>query len=381
MGLAQLVWAFEVEATDSQAHAHARQQIEKMLGDFIPAEFKDKITLKVKAQRCAERVSKRARVSDGFKPEDILPYCTITESFNKYPGNDGEMYQVNMGSKRYVCFQRDGCKCQACGLVGTVMYMERDRSTKEGRAHFNLYGVENGQEVLFTKDHILARAAGGKDDMANLQTYCSICNMLKGKHDATNEQIAELRKVHDQNKDHKVRKAVVIRETKMGIGAEKGFGKKKNRIINATAAKEMATRPRLLTNCTIAVMDATQNGNKLLLGHAWANMKAKTQAKAIKVIPPGTLLQVNRSASSSVVCFIDEEGTKVHIPFQYLEIPDGEGEGEDVRGEGSGSNGVGEAVEEEGRGDRSELGRRTESVVSSAGLDGSRVDGLPEHGG
>jgi len=39
--------------------------------------------------------------------------------------------------------------------------------------HFNLYAIdENGNEVMMTKDHILAKARGGKDKIDNFQSCC-----------------------------------------------------------------------------------------------------------------------------------------------------------------------------------------------------------------
>ena len=37
-----------------------------------------------------------------------------------------------------------------------------------------------GEEILFTKDHIIPRAKGGGNDLNNLQTFCALCNQKKG---------------------------------------------------------------------------------------------------------------------------------------------------------------------------------------------------------
>ena len=45
----------------------------------------------------------------------------------------------------------------------------------------NLYAIdENGKEVLMTKDHILPKSKGGKDEIDNYQTMCIRCNEAKG---------------------------------------------------------------------------------------------------------------------------------------------------------------------------------------------------------
>jgi 5-methylcytosine-specific restriction enzyme A len=57
--------------------------------------------------------------------------------------------------RKYV-FDRDNHQCQSCG-----------------KTH---------QESALEIDHILALAAGGTNDISNLQTLCKTCNNRKGKH-------------------------------------------------------------------------------------------------------------------------------------------------------------------------------------------------------
>ena len=46
-----------------------------------------------------------------------------------------------------------------------------------------MYGVKNGEEVLFTKDHIIPKSKGGKNHISNYQTMCEPCNSEKGNND------------------------------------------------------------------------------------------------------------------------------------------------------------------------------------------------------
>ena len=62
--------------------------------------------------------------------------------------------------------------------------------------HFNLYAEEDGRYVLMTKDHILAKACGGKDELTNYTTCCAICNNLKGHYDLSYAQVNELRELY-----------------------------------------------------------------------------------------------------------------------------------------------------------------------------------------
>jgi len=88
--------------------------------------------------------------------------------------------KVKMGSLRYKVFHAKGTKCTACGLEGKYFALERFQNCDSCKAHFNLYGILHGAEVLITKDHILPKSRGGKDHISNLQTMCITCNTLKG---------------------------------------------------------------------------------------------------------------------------------------------------------------------------------------------------------
>lgn len=89
---------------------------------------------------------------------------------------------VKMNSQRYKVFSMSGCVCKKCGLVGTFFGLEQQAYTdNKDRYHFNLYGIDkDGNEVMFTKDHILPKSKGGKNILNNLQTMCVVCNNKKG---------------------------------------------------------------------------------------------------------------------------------------------------------------------------------------------------------
>lgn len=69
--------------------------------------------------------------------------------------------------------------CVTCGLEASIFAVES--SPGQSRAHVNLYGVRDGCDVLFTHDHIVARALGGSDDLENTQVMCSPCNNKKSR--------------------------------------------------------------------------------------------------------------------------------------------------------------------------------------------------------
>jgi len=125
------------------------------------------------------------RVEKIYSPEEVFAF--INEHYDRSDKNkraefDGHMMKPY--SIRYNTFMKKGTTCVCCGLKGDRFYKERSQSPKNYNPnesyHFNLYGVNNdGEEILFTRDHILARALGGKDNLDNMQTMCSTCNSIK----------------------------------------------------------------------------------------------------------------------------------------------------------------------------------------------------------
>lgn len=90
---------------------------------------------------------------------------------------DGDKIKGN--SQRLQTFFTKGTKCVCCGIEGS--FFAKEKHQNDISYHLNLYGYdENGQEVLMTKDHIIPRSKGGKDNIDNYQTMCTRCNFIKG---------------------------------------------------------------------------------------------------------------------------------------------------------------------------------------------------------
>jgi len=86
---------------------------------------------------------------------------------------------VTMESHRYQLFAEKGIVCKKCGLKGTYFALERHKDV-DNKYHFNLYGITKyGEEVMLTKDHIVPRSKGGKNNLDNYQTLCVKCNSKK----------------------------------------------------------------------------------------------------------------------------------------------------------------------------------------------------------
>jgi hypothetical protein len=103
-------------------------------------------------------------------------------------GREDKIYEgdsIHMDSLRYEVF-RNNPVCVKCGLKGQYFAKERNILLREipgqnpDRYHFNMYGVnEKGEEILFTKDHIIPRSKGGNNGIKNMQTMCYLCNQEK----------------------------------------------------------------------------------------------------------------------------------------------------------------------------------------------------------
>lgn len=90
---------------------------------------------------------------------------------------DGDLIKAN--SQRYQTFFTKGTKCVCCGIEGK--YFAKERGDKDVSYHLNLYAINDaGEEVLMTKDHIIPKSKGGKNDISNYQPMCVICNVKKG---------------------------------------------------------------------------------------------------------------------------------------------------------------------------------------------------------
>lgn len=90
-----------------------------------------------------------------------------------------------------VCFAQNH-QCVCCGVVGEAFLLELPLGSKKAVPHFNLYGHKDGEWVQMTKDHIVPRSKGGRDNQENLQTMCSRCNEAKADHVLTLDQVREL---------------------------------------------------------------------------------------------------------------------------------------------------------------------------------------------
>ena len=127
---------------------------------------------------------------ESYLPHEVLDFLPNISDYPKgfnlkkiKKNYDGDL--MKMGSDRYYVF-RESLSCAFCDLTGSIIYKERGLDKNGNNLtcgyHFNLYAIDkDGNEVLMTKDHILAKSIGGKDIIDNYQTCCRICNTNKGQ--------------------------------------------------------------------------------------------------------------------------------------------------------------------------------------------------------
>lgn len=105
--------------------------------------------------------------------DDVLPLIGRNSAY--FVG-----HEVNMDTPPLKCFKAHGTKCQVCGMKAEYFAVEWDPISEA--ASLMLVGIENGHEVLFTRDHIRPVSMGGsKNGTKNLRTCCAICNQILGR--------------------------------------------------------------------------------------------------------------------------------------------------------------------------------------------------------
>jgi 5-methylcytosine-specific restriction endonuclease McrA len=110
-----------------------------------------------------------------------LKIFTAEEGLKILDGSLQLGYNLNLSKDRYKCFLKNGRKCYSCNLEGSYFALEYVRSKSYSGYTLNLYGKrESGKEEYFTKDHLIPKSIGGKDELSNYNTMCWTCNHTKG---------------------------------------------------------------------------------------------------------------------------------------------------------------------------------------------------------
>jgi len=132
-----------------------------------------------------------------FNISDVLPFATQDKRYAKKTYIvDGTPFIVKMDSDRYQTFNKN-LECAACSLTGSLFLLEREHGHEPGIAHFNLYAIEHESLILMTKDHIVPRSKGGKNNINNYQTMCEVCNSMKKARELSNNELRQIRQVYN----------------------------------------------------------------------------------------------------------------------------------------------------------------------------------------
>jgi len=111
---------------------------------------------------------------------DLMLASILPEDKTRIITVGGVDYTIKTTSDRYALF-KNSKKCVFCGIEGKHMLLEKLQDDKA--PHLNMYAEENGKMILMTKDHIVPRSKGGKNNLENYQVACSLCNQIKGSDD------------------------------------------------------------------------------------------------------------------------------------------------------------------------------------------------------
>lgn len=194
-GVIQLVWKFELDGSPIDAKKVADELLARTLEalpeglkcSFHNTEAKIRVHSTTKGT-CKLRLAEYP-LSELFP---LIPFDSPDYVSRRGYSLHGQVYSVKMNSLRYRVFDRDHHCCVVCGLRGDKLCLESYASSPRN-AHFNLYGLEHGREILFTKDHIKPASKGGKEVLENLQTMCQVCNYLKGNQNVNMDLLRAVR--------------------------------------------------------------------------------------------------------------------------------------------------------------------------------------------
>lgn len=142
----------------------------------------------------------------------------------------GEKVSISSLRLRTFLFKGIHCHHKDCPLCGEFFAVERTPISPNrdqryfhpqyGQYHLNLWSVDGmGNEVLFTHDHIIARALGGEDNMANSVTMCKHHNQVKSRLEARVSEILQ------KEKENTLESGIIYAEPVLGKKARRTLRK------------------------------------------------------------------------------------------------------------------------------------------------------------
>lgn len=171
------------------------------------------------------------RFEKAYTPEEVFAWINENDTrdpFEKTTKKDAEMdgHMMKIYSDRYNLFMKKGLKCCSCGIEGVHFYKERNftkaGTLNDGKYHFNLYAIDDeGDEVLMTKDHTVAKSLGGANTLQNFLPMCTVCNCKKGS--MSDEEWKDFRK---ENVEKSKTTNISLQRYRSLKGTADKFGKK-----------------------------------------------------------------------------------------------------------------------------------------------------------
>lgn len=143
----------------------------------------------VKKDKDKRKYNRIARFSVGDVRSMYEHYKDVGENtLFLYKHNDSYKFcEIDMSDDRYANFFEHGITCVKCGIKGKYFWLETlgyGKDNPYAKPHFNLYGrSEMGEEIMLTKDHVVAKSKDGEDKLDNYVCMCAPCNQKKSSMD------------------------------------------------------------------------------------------------------------------------------------------------------------------------------------------------------
>ena len=125
-------------------------------------------------------------ISEHFNIDEVMSFVEANHLFSHSDATATDC--LFHGYKTYMEFSacevwkqnKNNLKCITCGTEAKYFKLH-EHQMKDNTFYFQLYGInEFGGEVQFTKDHVMPKSLGGKNNISNYQVMCKICNGIKG---------------------------------------------------------------------------------------------------------------------------------------------------------------------------------------------------------
>lgn len=192
-----ITWEFTNKLSQAKAKKFAADNLAKILDDQPIGDNYERFNVQLDLVKLKKKKSP-IKLAE-YPYEEILSLLNTNEKSIQFKVKK-KTYQVRLSSDRYDLFKKTNV-CASCGITGNkFILMSNIDSIDRNICHLDLYGEESGRLVLMTKDHIIPKSKGGKNEESNYQCLCTYCNNLKSHFHLPLEALKELRELY-RNKE------------------------------------------------------------------------------------------------------------------------------------------------------------------------------------